>query len=227
MNCSRVSKSRTNDSCLTKKELQQVSKETVGKTLSGNKKDIIKKLESVLTFSFSSQEHLLFRYIKDPYLRFHVKYMLFKPEIKDVLSGLMTEEINTIMYQSTYGNTSFKYLGTFPADHTLKIPKNSGVSYGFIMNTKPGGHSGEHWCAFFIKGNHVKFFDSNGSQPNKYHKKIYNQFDKQEYNKIAYQKTDGLCGLYAINFLLCESKSRQICQTYQDSSIKKILKVLF
>jgi len=225
--CSRISKSRTKDTCLTKEELHRVSKDVIGKNLAGNKKDIIKKLEQALLFSFSKKEQTLFHHITDPYLRFHIKHMLFKPKIKDVLEGLKTSEIDTIMYQSTHGNKYFKYLGTFPADASVQIPKENNMSYGFIMNTKPGNHPGEHWCSFFIQGNRVKFFDSNGSAPNKYHMKIYNQYRVREYNKVAYQNTDGLCGLYAINALLCESKSQQICQPYQDRAIKKILKVLF
>lgn len=227
MNCSKFSKSRTKDTCLTKKELIQVGREITHKNLQVMpKKDIITKLEKILGVSFSTHERQLFHYIKDPNLRFHLKYMLFKPRIKNILEGLKTSEISSIMYQATKKHPSFVYLGTFPADYIVKIPKNTEKQYGFIMNTKPNNHPGEHWCAFYISSNKVSFFDSNGDKPNKYHSLIYNSFPTREYNKIPYQNTDGLCGLYAINFLLCKIKDSS-CQEYKDNRVKKIFQALF
>jgi hypothetical protein len=229
LKCSTISKSRTRTkTCLSLKDLEQIT----GKR--GSKDVLIKHTENVIKRPLYKAEKDLYKYIKLPEkLEYDIKYMLYKPSANSPNRGLYTTEMNQVLKQIFYKidpkEKKYKFLGTYPADyHGVNIPKN--INSGIVFNTDPSYKSGTHWVAISIhpKANTVYYFDSFGKPPNHYISKFLKNipYKLRVVSNKPFQKEDGLCGLYALNFLLCKAESKEYCFENTDKEIKKIFNVL-
>ena len=223
--CSKISKSRTKGTtCLTLEQLKKIA--GVNR---GTKADIISFLENLFNIPFKEIEKNLYLYVKDISLAREIKYMTFKTGVNNPEQSLKTSEIDSIMFQAlSYPEfKNYKYLGCHPADYRGKVLKSKNC--GIILNTDPSNRSGKHWVAISIKkgGKHAEYFDPLGGLPNKYISTFLSQFETVNKNTREYQKIFGLCGLYCINFLLCQAGTKKgWCVENEDKEIKKIFKHL-
>ena len=118
------------------------------------------------------------------------------------IKPLDTREINEILDNSNV--TRGKYLGTYPA---CIYPKSNKKCYAFISNTDEHNETGQHWCAWVIKGESIFFFDSFGREPwNEsfpYHfREIVDDFKQLEYTNTRIQNlTSKTCGYFCIHFI--------------------------
>jgi hypothetical protein len=232
-NCSIISKSRTKKyTCLTLDDLKDIS----GKT--GTKQFLIKEIEKEINKSLSSVEKTLYLYnVLPPHVEYRIKNLLFKPLVKSPYHYLKTTEINMFMRQTLYKINhpikKYHYIGCYPADYSYNNiisnihPK---VDSGIILNTDPSYKKGQHWVAMsFNASKDCYYFDSLGDHPKKY-KHIYSLLNKFKkvviVNNKEYQKKDGLCGLYCINFLLCQIKNKKYCFNNTDKDMKSIFSQL-
>lgn len=119
------------------------------------------------------------------------------------MKPLTTEDLNRILGENNVTRKS--YLGTFPA---CVFPDTRTNSYSFISNTS--NHldlKGEHWVAWFINKDTVKFFDSFGRSPtdSTFYEHFYNftkKFKKLEYSKRRIQGwTSVACGYFCVHFI--------------------------
>jgi hypothetical protein len=115
---------------------------------------------------------------------------------------LATDEINRILdgHERTMG------MRAFPSD---RVPAHKSSSYGFVLNTQPNSHPGEHWvaCAYDAESNVTFFFDSAGNTPEAYNKRWSRALRSRGrrfvmYSCKAHQNigTD-TCGLWCVYFL--------------------------
>lgn len=89
-------------------------------------------------------------------------------------------------------------IGVYSADkiRTLEARK------GFIVNTKPSSHEGEHWIAVYNDGHNVEVFDSLGNLSDKSLIEFHKINDKIYVNQTDIQCTNSLvCGHYSILYL--------------------------
>lgn len=233
-NCSYISKSRTKDTtCLSLEDLKKI---TGRKT--GNKTELVKVIENETNNPLNIIEKNLFLYKNLPKeIEYKIKNLLYKPRINSPYHHLRTTEVNMIMRQIMYRinskNKKYNYIGCYPSDYPYEMltPKIlSNMRSGVVLNTDPSHKPGQHWVAISIDpiSNIVYYFDSLGDHPRNY-KYIYSLLNKfKEFvivNNQEYQKKDGLCGLYCINFLLCQAKSTH-CFKNSDLEIKNFFRYL-
>lgn len=170
-------------------------------------------------------------------LKLKLKYAIYKPiKPKGKWSWLNVDHINSIMLQNT--KDSFYYYGTVMSDHFKIFPEHLHLLYdilykqnkdiGIIFNTSTSKQKGKHWIAVYITKNIFKYFDPVGDKPNIHLKKFISDFmkfyfGKLEINTKEFQKKDGTCGLYSIDFLLNNSQKNKkvsMSQLQLDNDIK-------
>ena len=115
------------------------------------------------------------------------------------MRALTTRELDRILKNNPVTKNIF--LGTYPS---CMSPKTSKKKYTFITNTVNHELGGVHWCAWFVDGNTMHFFDSFGRHPNDVtfsYGEIFKGF-KLKYNKKQVQDfSSSTCGHYCIQFL--------------------------
>ena len=85
----------------------------------------------------------------------------------------------------------FKYLGSYPSDAVPQLTK-----YAFaIINSAPSNYRGEHWIMIARMNKSYYFADSLGRKRSTY-PFLTKKFRRMVPRKL--QKTDNLCGFYAI-----------------------------
>ena len=173
--------------------------------------------------------------INDSKLRNKLRYFTFKPKFygnRD--KWLNTLDIDYVMQQYEKAYNDFLYIGTEPCDF-YKFTK---LNYNNICNTKKVGivfnldksdQPGSHWTSLFIDNTNrnIYYFDSTGSNPNKYIRYFIKNYPKEymKYykngelsslfktvftvyiNKKNHQKANTECGIYSIYFLLKKIKT--------------------
>jgi len=153
--------------------------------------------------------------------------MVFKPTLihKGTWSWLTDTDILLLMKQyEHYFNSKkkksrrrpFEFYGVFSSDFFKLFPRkrleikkllDKGHSIGLVFNLDPHNLPGSHWVGVYMyknKGNVVaEYFDSYGDHPIKNIDLFLKYFtNKYKYNHIPHQKKNGVCGIYAINFIL-------------------------
>lgn len=150
---------------------------------------------------------------------------------REWLSNIDIEDVLS-QYENKY--TSFKFIGVFPSNFDYKINDNTCVAkelctiniddllkhkkkqLAIVFNTDPHYLSGSHWISVYInisknsKKYGYYFYDSAGSQPFDYIKRLFLSIKKQlndqnfkmHFNDVKHQKGDSECGMFTINFLL-------------------------
>lgn len=239
--CSILSSSKTKYyTCLSKNEILYIMN-SINIVRSINKSKI--DLYNILKTELSKEERDWWEYQFIPInLRLKLKYIPFKPlGSKKKWGWLSMDDIDKIMYQYTLKLSKSKtrpfiYYGTKTSDHFIINPdeidiiKNitkNGTNIGIILNTSPSNKKGEHWVSIFINNNILYYFDPVGDKPNKYIKQyIYKFKPKTDINEIEYQKKDGTCGLYAIEFLLLKANNKKI-KLDKDKVINEKRKIYF
>lgn len=233
--CSINSKSRTSEySCLTKKDLVEVYNKIFGKDVkntSMNKKE----LHRLLTKHIGITEELWWVSDKNLPARIvdKIKYYIYKPygPIKDS-EWLYSSDINTIMKQyEKYindKNVSFTYYKTIGSDHfTHNTFVDNGKNTGIIFNTDKEGGKGEHWVSVYITKKTVHYYDSLGNKPYGDILKFIKSLNKKIIvDSKKHQNQDGLCGLYAIEFIVRKALDRDMADM-TDNNIGGTRKKLF
>lgn len=224
--CSIIARSKTKDyTCLSKKQLVIILKSynkeygTDYKISNSTKREIYEVLKQIL--KKDDTEWWKFSFIPDD-INLYLKVLAFKPKKpKNKWGWISQSSINNIMYQyEEYFNKNkikFKYFGTLSADYFKLYPEqikyiyNNSIPIGIIFNTDISSGKGEHWVSIYITKNEVFYFDSNGNNPNKYIKDFIKRLKKKVYiNTIEYQKRDGVCGIYAIEYILMKAQNKDI-----------------
>lgn len=224
--CSGISKSRTQYfTCLSKNDLIEICK-SVGIFLDfkiNTKEELYKILKTFLV----ENERKWWSYDFIPKnLRLKLKYILFKPlNSKKEWGWLSTDDISSILYQKALKfnkkGFNFHYHGAFPADffklNPEEIPKitkiNKKMNVGIVLNTDPSNKKGKHWVAIFIDKKNIFYFDPVKNKPNKFIKDFIDNIKGDRclhINNIQYQKKDGTCGLYVIEFLLLKAQNKEL-----------------
>lgn len=255
--CSIISKSKDKKiTCFTKKQIIDLIEIYNGNgngnskiSKVGKKQDLLKKLRD--SFGVSNDIEL------NKFKIFNENDKILKPFLafKKVLSKdtkktgwLNTGDIRWVMsqYSELY---NFNFIGPVPSDHFEYTCISDEISpkllpIGIIFNTDPHNKPGEHWVSLLINtwnpqsGYSVIYFDSNGEAPphriKKFIRKLNPFYIKNSipYNKTEYQKKDGLCGFYAINFILDnirkDSKIKTgVCKKLSDKCIQENMKIYF
>lgn len=222
--CSITSRAKKKGTCFTKIELISLiralnhnrKKKVIDFVQKNTKKQLWEKLRDVL----GPEEHL---WIKHPFIHNinshscleKLSKFTFKPKgPKGQWSWLTDKQITDAMKQyEKYSNTNFYYAGTRSADYFQNNPKKLtfvkgllkiGYRVGIIFNLDPQRLPGSHWVAVFLNGKGENdYFDSNGDPPNHHIKTFLRKIPgKTVINKTEYQKKDGSCGLFAMDFIL-------------------------
>lgn len=232
--CSFVSKSKTKDfTCLSKNDLIEIMKSIPLKYSNKTKKEIYNILKKIL----SEDERNWWKYDFLNYnLNIKLKYIAFKPlKPKGEWGWLSTDDISSIMYQKMENfkskRVSFFYHGTYPSDYFKLNPDkineintiNKENNVGMVLNTDISSKNGEHWIAIFLTKDKLYYFDPTGGKPNKYIKELINNIKQKrdiDINNIEYQKKDGTCGLYVIEFLSLMAENKPI-KLEDDNHINK------
>lgn len=224
--CSIITRSKTTEyTCLSKIQLITILKsynkeyDTKYKIYNRSKRDIYEVLKHIL--KKDDTEWWKFSFIPDN-INLYLKVLAFKPKKPLHRWGWISQSsINSIMYQyEEYFNKKkikFKYYGTLSADYFNIYPEqikkicNSNTPIGIIFNTDISSGKGEHWVSIYITKEEVFYFDSNGDKPNKYINSFIKKLKKKVYtNSVEYQKRDGVCGMYAIEFILMKAQNKDI-----------------
>lgn len=176
-------------------------------------------------------------------------FFTFKPQpIKTKRTWFDTENINQILQQyqlkvnEQNGENYYKYLGAQPADisRLQKFNWNElqnkykyvSITFNIDTHKKPGSH----WVACFIDNitKTVEYFDSLGKQPNKYIQEFLFNFEENytfKINKIAFQDTSNLCGLYSCWFTIMKLEGKTFEEIQEmnisDKSMYKYLNKVF
>ncbi len=160
------------------------------------------------------------------------KTMVFKPTLlkKGTWSWLNDDDIMKLMkqYQVYYNKSKsnaktksnrspFCFYGVFPSDY-FKLSKGrkeikpiqklvaKGTKVGIVFNLDPSHLPGSHWVAVYLgknlHGTTVEYFDSYGDKPTKDIREFLESFGEPTVNRVQHQRKNGVCGVYAINFLL-------------------------
>ena len=201
--------------CLNK-DTQECSEINLGDkiNISGTKTKLLKDIKKRLHIKNETEikNKIFLKKNKKTYL--YIKYLIYKKKLPDRLNGwLTTSDIDSVMLQYSL-KYNFEYLGAVPSDHFLINPiKIKRYPVGIIFNTDPTHKGGSHWVSMIIDKNHdIEYFDSNGMPPNKYICKFIEKIKGKliNYNKEHFQKKDGLCGIYAMYFLINNFKSKKL-----------------
>ncbi len=216
--CSFLSRSKSGtSSCFTVKQLRDIlSKYNQFYGTNYKPKPTKSQLSKLLQKLISKDEMVWY---KSPFLdnfeQMEMKYLLFKPKgPRGMNSWLNNNQINKVMIQMIHklytNDIPINFYGAVPCDHfnknsedinLLKKSKHSGI----IFNTKGTSSKGEHWVSMWISPTEVHYFDSNGDLPNKCLNTFINKVKcdrKVIINKKEFQKKDGSCGMYSIEFIL-------------------------
>lgn len=213
--------------CIKNKNTQECSDITSNNKIntSQNKIDLLNDLKKSLDIKDEKdiKNYNFLKKNKKTYL--YIKYLIYKKKLPDRLNGwLTTSDIDTVMLQYSLKH-KFNYLGAVPSDHFSKNSlKIKHYPVGIIFNTDPSHLPGSHWVSMIIyKNNEVEYFDSNGMKPNKYICKFIKSINGKliNYNKESFQKKDGLCGIYAMYFLINKLKKNSLSNF--EKSDKKML----
>lgn len=223
--CSVLSKSADKkESCLTKKQLKKVTKlhnkeyckmdKKCKLPLEVTKPVLLKNLKKSL--DIKDEERLAkFNFIKKDKMTYYtLKKLMYKKRLSYRKNGwLTTYDIDDVMVQYAL-RYNFSYRGAVPSDYFLTHSFKRSYPAYLIFNTDPSHMPGSHWVSMVMNEDHtVDYFDSNGMKPNRYIKKFLdNQGCKLRwYNKKPLQNKDGLCGVYAMYFLITKAKENCIC----------------
>lgn len=221
MKCSVLSTSMNKkESCLTSKQLKKITElhnkeNTAGKLpTSVTKPKLLKNLKEAL--DIKDEQHLSkFNFIKkDKLLYYTLKNLLYKKRLSYRKNGWLTNtDIDSVMTQYSL-KYNFSYTGAIPSDYFTHHPfKRSYPSY-IIFNLDPSHKPGSHWVSMIIhEDNTAEYFDSNGMKPNRYISNFLKNINctLKWYNKETLQNKDGLCGVYAIYFLIKKAQENCVC----------------
>jgi hypothetical protein len=206
---------------------------------SGSKRELYTTLKKTLG-NVDDEEIWKAKFIKDPVLRLNLQKYTYKPVgPKGKWSWLSTSHINDIFAQHSVvlkqrGNP-FKFYGTVSSDYFQFHPKylrymyNDPVPRGLVFNTDPSHKKGQHWVAVYIDPyNNAEYFDPLGKSPNKNIKEFLSNFNLNFINRKVYQKKDGVCGIYAICFLLSKAYTTPQCPIGDgDDAVNDMRKKMF
>lgn len=228
--CSILSKSSNKKkTCLTREQVVSLAKlynncspynkcysNSSGKKIStsGTKEEVLKSLKKALKIK-EEQDINKFDFVNgDPLMYYSLKTSIYKKILPKREGGwLYTTDINGVMKQYSQ-KYNFNYLGALPSDYyeLNKFSETKRPCY-IIFNTDPSFKPGEHWVSMVINGdNTVHYFDSNGMRPTK---RLY-KFMKDNglkltwFNREPYQNKDGLCGAYAMHYLIQKAKGKPL-----------------
>jgi hypothetical protein len=97
----------------------------------------------------------------------------------------------------------------FPADYLKKIPPSRLLPAGYIVNTAPSSHDGEHWVAFYFTEDTAEFFDSYGQDPKPEMVKFLASYGHRSWATNGRRLQGSLstvCGQYCIFFLTLRTR---------------------
>lgn len=225
MDCSINRNIQKDKSCFLKQDLIEIAKKLnecriknkklkycIGKTINTNttKENLYTNIKSILKLKDTN-------WVKQQFIgNSYVKTDIFKPKGPKENGWLSNFDIQAVMNQYTNFyqkiKKNFTFHGVVMANwynlypdllHTFLNKKKQAI----IFNTDTENGSGQHWVAVFINKKEIEFFDSNGVNPNVYIKKFLTNISillniPIKINKIQHQKIDGICGIYALKFVL-------------------------
>lgn len=225
MDCSINRKYQKDSSCFLKKDLTEIAKKLnecriknkklkycIGKTINTNisKDKLYKKIKNIL--KLKDRNWIKQQFIGNSYVRSDI----FKPNGPKSNGWLSNFDIQHVMdqYSKFYQKIKkdFTFHGVVMANW-YNLHPNLLYDYLFkkkqavVFNTDTQNGPGQHWVSVFINTKEIEFFDSNGTPPNIYIKKFLTDISKLlnipiKINKIQHQKIDGVCGVYALKFVL-------------------------
>ena len=138
--------------------------------------------------------------------------------------------MNNIELDHALSNNAFtkKYFtGVFPA---CQHPPKRRI-YSFVTNTDCHTQPGKHWCAWFIRHNHVVFFDSFGRSPcdktlPENYRNFIGSFRSYDFVKTAVQRPESVfCGQHCMHFLLVMSLGLSVSDFLKDYEYYSVLQI--
>lgn len=236
--CSILSKSKDKtESCLTKQQIKEITK--MYNIHGGNslplyvkKKTLVSNLKKSLKITDEKRLSRFDFIKKDPLMYYSLKKLMYKKRLGYRKDGwLNTHDIDDVMNQYAL-KYNFNYTGAVPSDYYTKHHFKHAFPCYMIFNLDPMHKPGSHWVSMVIdKDKNVEYFDSNGLKPNR---NIHNFIKKiggklAWYNKETFQKQDGLCGVYAMYFLIKKAKKDCVClnEKVADTVIKDAKREIF
>lgn len=258
MDCSINRKFKKDSSCFLKKDLVEIAKKInecriknkkikycIGKTIDTNltKQKLYKKIKNIL--KLKETNWVKQKFIGNSYLRTDI----FKPKGPKTNGWLSNFEIQNVMNQyikfyqkMKKENDSFTFHGVVTANW-YNLHPNLLYNYLYkkkqavIFNTDTENGQGQHWVAVFITKREIEFFDSNGTEPNVYISKFLKDLSNLlnipiKINKIQHQMIDGVCGVYALKFVLyrlfgIKTFNQFIKNIESDYNVNKLRKTFF
>ena len=118
------------------------------------------------------------------------------------MEALSTLEINKVLGENAV--TKRYFIGTYPSCLT---PRTRKKKYAFITNTDDHNLPGRHWCAWFVDGQRISFYDSYGrswDDPTlpEHYKDIAKLFKQISYTNTRVQSwASNACGYFCIHFI--------------------------
>ena len=221
--------------------------------ISGSKFELYQLLKSI---SGNTKDVDLWKssFIKDKKLKLQLQKFTFKPKgPKGEWGWLSNYDITDTMNQYSLAYTRsrpFHYFGTFPADYFQLNPDEirrligitRSIPAGLVLNTDPTKQPGQHWVSIFVSRSdpenqeiNVYYFDSLHKKPNKHIEKFLSNFENVtiETDNNTLQKKDGVCGLYAICYILTKVNqfydvtSKIGCLTLGDTRLNLMRRKIF
>ncbi len=236
--CSILSKSKDKkESCLTRSQIEKITKmynveKDDNLPLGVNKKTLVSNLKKTLNIVDEKKLSGLDFVKRDPMMHYSLKKLMYKKRLGYRKDGwLNTYDIDDVMNQYAL-KYNFNYTGAVPSDYYTKHHFRKSFPCYMIFNLDPMHKPGSHWVSMVVdKDKNIEYFDSNGVKPNRnIHNFIKSIGGKLKwYNKETYQREDGLCGIYAIYFLIKKAKKDCVClnEKIADTVMKNTKKEIF
>lgn len=181
-----------------------------------SKEELVKILHQRIEYCNENQlcwyDQPWFKKIKD----YDIKYNTFRPVGPlEKYKWLNTTNINNILNQYEHKYTDFLFLGAVPIDfeeisfYNIKnidfddLVKDNKTKLGMVINLDEHWQSGSHWVALYadLIKNHIYYFDSYGTKPNKrvikfmlkiaiwcYNRNLINNYNNINYNMKNFLK---------------------------------------
>jgi hypothetical protein len=238
-NCSILSESKSDYTCLTKKDLVNISNKLDINISYLNKKEIYNVLKKILG---KNEKKWKLDFSGGKRIKEKIKYYTFK--INGPLKStawITNTQIDKIMcqivkMQHKKNIYNFIYFDTLSADFFILNPEKiksveqylkKGKNVGIIFNNDVSTLPGSHWTSVYLTPKTTEFFDSNGEKPNKYIMSFLENFKNVSFNSKQYQMIDGDCGLWAITFLIKKISNKEIDSSDTDITVNKIRSLFF